>query len=221
MCFPAREAMPVSSKANGPASQRSISTNTMSRDLSIAETSLSCSAMSAFASKAEITRTSDFVPRLTQSGHHFWNQSQHGGGCVVENRGTTRLPSLACTARGGTLENNELSPSAIVGCAKAALARLGYERPANIAVCTAAMTSPAAVPIIEKPRMRSSLSPTRAVSESGPRYCCPWLPLSGSDEFQARAHGQPRVDLFRCSATTILHRHSDGSPGGVRDTAAL
>jgi hypothetical protein len=44
---------------------------------------------------------------------------------------------LACTARGGTLENNELSPSAIVGCAKAALARLEYERPANIAMCTA------------------------------------------------------------------------------------
>ena len=51
---------------------------------------------------------------------------------------------MACSARGGTLENNELSPSAIVGCANAALARLVYETPANMAVCTAAMTSPAA-----------------------------------------------------------------------------
>jgi hypothetical protein len=32
---------------------------------------------------------------------------------------------VACrSARGGTFENSELSPSAIVGCAKAALARL-------------------------------------------------------------------------------------------------
>jgi hypothetical protein len=56
---------------------------------------------------------------------------------------------MACrAARGGTFENSVLSPSAIVGCAKAALARLEYEMPANIAVCTAAMTSPAVAPIL-------------------------------------------------------------------------
>jgi hypothetical protein len=62
---------------------------------------------------------------------------------------------MACrAARGGTFENSVLSPSAIVGCAKAALARLEYEMPANIAVCTAVMTSPAAAPIIVKPTPR-------------------------------------------------------------------
>ena len=69
---------------------------------------------------------------------------------------------MACSARGGpgepwvrsdemkerfglaqfdsALENNELSPSAIVGCANAALARLVYETPANMAVCTYPVT---------------------------------------------------------------------------------
>jgi predicted amidohydrolase len=32
-------------------------------------------------------------------------------------------PVVCCIARGGTLENNELMPSAIVGCAKSASAR--------------------------------------------------------------------------------------------------
>ena len=37
----------------------------------------------------------------------------------------------------------------------------GYGSPASIAVCIAAMTSPASAPIIVKPRMRSSFAPTR------------------------------------------------------------
>jgi hypothetical protein len=49
-----------------------------------------------------------------------------------------------------------------VGWARAALASLEYGSPAIIAVCTAAITSPAVAPIIVKPRMRSSFSPTRA-----------------------------------------------------------
>jgi len=57
--------------------------------------------------------------------------------------------------RGGTFEKSEPSPSPIVGCARMASRSLGYGRPASIAVCTAAMTSPASAPIIVKPRMRS------------------------------------------------------------------
>src|SRR6266852_4757410 len=66
-----------------------------------------------------------------------------------------------CTDRGGTFEKSEPSPSAIVGCARMASRSLEYGRSASIAVCTAAMTSPASAPIIVKPRMRSSLPPTR------------------------------------------------------------
>src|SRR5215471_12622860 len=57
--------------------------------------------------------------------------------------------------------NSGPSPSAIVGCVRMASRSIGYGRPANIAVCTTAMTSPASTPIIENPRMRSS-PPTRA-----------------------------------------------------------
>jgi hypothetical protein len=53
-----------------------------------------------------------------------------------------------------------LRPSAIVGWAGAALASPEYGSPAIIAVCTAAITSPAVAPIIVKPRMRSSFSPS-------------------------------------------------------------
>src|SRR5215475_4357518 len=52
----------------------------------------------------------------------------------------SRVP--CCSDRGGTFEKSRLSPSAIVGCAKATLESVEYERPANIAVCTAAVTSP-------------------------------------------------------------------------------
>jgi hypothetical protein len=48
-----------------------------------------------------------------------------------------------------------------------------------------------------------------------------WLPLSVADGFQARVCGQPQVGLFQCSATTILHRRSDGPHGDARDIAAL
>src|SRR5215472_455320 len=57
--------------------------------------------------------------------------------------------------------NSGPSPPAIVGCVRMASRSIGYGRPANIAVCTTAMTSPASTPIIENPRMRSS-PPTRA-----------------------------------------------------------
>src|SRR5215831_14471761 len=66
-----------------------------------------------------------------------------------------------CTDRGGTFEKSGSSPSSIVGCARTASRSLEYGRFASIAVCTAAMTSPASEPIIVKPRIRSS-SPTRA-----------------------------------------------------------
>jgi hypothetical protein len=65
--------------------------------------------------------------------------------------------------RGGTFEKSRLNPSAIVGCAKAGVSvSVEYESRANIAVCTAAMTSPASAPIIIKPRIRSSFWPIRA-----------------------------------------------------------
>src|SRR5215472_5027343 len=63
--------------------------------------------------------------------------------------------------RGGTFAKRSPSPSAIVGCARIASRSHGYGRSASIAVCTTAMTSPASAPIIVKPRMRSSLAPTR------------------------------------------------------------
>ena len=44
--------------------------------------------------------------------------------------------------------------------------------------------------------------------------------LPAADGFQARACGRPQVDLFRYSATTILHYRSDGSRGDARDIAA-
>jgi hypothetical protein len=65
------------------------------------------------------------------------------------------------TDRGDTFANSAPGPSAIVGCVRIASRSTGYGRRASIAVCTAAMTSPASAPIIVKPRMRSSLSPTR------------------------------------------------------------
>ena len=64
-----------------------------------------------------------------------------------------------CAGRGGTLEESESSPSAIVGCARTASRSTANGKAASIAVCTAAMTSPASAPIIVTPRMRSSLPP--------------------------------------------------------------
>src|SRR5262249_34228188 len=56
---------------------------------------------------------------------------------------------------GGTAANRLPSPSAIVGCARMASRNTVWDRPPSIAVCTAATTSPASVPSIVKPRMRS------------------------------------------------------------------
>src|SRR5258708_31292710 len=65
------------------------------------------------------------------------------------------------TAGTGTLDRSGPRPSAIVKCEITASRSTGYGRFANIAVCIAAMTSPASEPIIVKPRMRSSFAPTR------------------------------------------------------------
>ena len=67
-----------------------------------------------------------------------------------------------CTDPDGTFEKSEPSPSAMVGWTRTASRSLPYGKFARIAVCTATMTSPASDPIIVKPRMRSSLPPTRA-----------------------------------------------------------
>src|SRR5580658_3098882 len=55
-----------------------------------------------------------------------------------------------CVTRGGTFASTNPSPSAIVKCAMTASRRTVYGSPASIAVCTAAMTSPASEPIIVK-----------------------------------------------------------------------
>ena len=59
-----------------------------------------------------------------------------------------------------------LRPSAIVGWARAALASLEYGNPAIIAVCTAAITSPAVAPIMVKPRMRSVILTDKSFHEA-------------------------------------------------------
>src|SRR5207253_2092443 len=56
---------------------------------------------------------------------------------------------------GGTAANRAFRPSAIVGCVRIASRKTVWASPPSIAVCTAAMTSPASGPIIVNPRMRS------------------------------------------------------------------
>src|SRR5208283_4068615 len=87
------------------------------------------------------------APAIVESGNLGVNNALFGG--------------TYCTDPGGTFENSGPSPSAIVGWTRTAARSLQYGMFASIAVCTVGMTSPASEPIIVKPRMRSSLPPTR------------------------------------------------------------
>src|SRR5262249_33678258 len=71
-------------------------------------------------------------------------------------------PCLVAAQRdaAGMAANREPSPSAIVGCARMASRRTVYGSPPRMAVCTAAMTSPASGPSIVKPRTRSPAAST-------------------------------------------------------------
>src|SRR5262245_744525 len=88
--------------------------------------------------------------------------------------------------RGGTVEKSGSSPSAIVGCAKAMSASRKYESSDKIAVCTA-ITSPAFVPIIVKPRMR--LSSDQGLHEAPCLIDRLGSPEQSSSGFSQRAHG--------------------------------
>src|SRR5438128_6649064 len=119
----------------------------------------------------------DLLRRLKVDGAHTVDDRpirallvQHGsvpplssltfGGVVRRKAAWTLL--VAPHLGGGILANSVVRPSAIVGCVRMASRKPVYGRPASIAVCTAAMTSPASGPSIVKPRMRSPCESTSA-----------------------------------------------------------
>src|SRR5271166_696162 len=104
--------------------------------------------------------------------------------------------------RAGTFEKSGPNPSAIVRCAITASRSFGYGRFASIAVCTAAMTSPASEPVI--------------VSDE---YLHKALSVVRGFRAQNGTHRQPRDARDQPSALCLALAHPDMGKGRVGEHA--